>query len=228
MTIRLSDTVSSLLLVIACLSTPACAAEHDLQLWTPITLDAPIHRHVRGYIEVGPRMGNNITGLNQLLIRPALEFRIKERFSVFTGYLWQTTYNNNNVLHEHRLWEQILLNKQIKRLTIINRSRLEQRFFSNLSQTGNRARHLVKLNYSLGDRVYLSTSNEIFVNLNSVTNGPERGIDQDRYFVGLGLKLLKQARIEAGYQLQYVNRSDPFDDLANHAILIQTFVGLWD
>lgn len=215
-------------LILSVVPNHAFAADDDLQLWTPITLDVPIHRKIRGYFEVGPRVGEGVSKLKQLLVRPGLELRVNDNFSLFTGYLWQTTYNDDAVLHEHRIWEQILLDKIIKRLAIINRTRLEQRFFSDLSGTGNRVRHMVKLNYELTKLFYLTTFNELFVNLNSVHDGPRRGIDQNRYFVGLGLKGIKNSWVEAGYQYQYVNRTDPFDDQANHAILIQAFVGLKD
>ncbi|MBA4078800.1 MAG: DUF2490 domain-containing protein, partial [Cyanobacteria bacterium PR.023] len=66
------------------------------------------------------------------------------------------------------------------------------------------------------------------VNLNSVQGGPQAGIDQNRFFAGLGIKAMKKARVEVGYQYQYINRSDQFDDQANHAIVIQSFVGLKD
>lgn len=206
----------------------AADVAHDLQLWTPITLDAPIYRKVRGYLEVNPRVGDDVSRMNQLILRPALELRFNEDFSLFGGYAWVTTYNDNQVLHEHRVWEQVLTDKDIKRLSIINRTRLEQRFFSHLSQTGNRIRHMVKLNYGLTKRLYLTNSNELFVNFNSVRDGPQRGIDQYRMFAGLGVRVLKRNRVELGYQYQYVNRSDEFDDLANHAIVLQTFIGLRD
>ncbi|CAN5431639.1 hypothetical protein BH11CYA1_BH11CYA1_19610 [soil metagenome] len=44
------------------LSQPArAAAEHDLQLWTPIMLDRPICKKVHGYFEVVPRIGDGVT-----------------------------------------------------------------------------------------------------------------------------------------------------------------------
>ncbi|MBX9767627.1 MAG: DUF2490 domain-containing protein [Bdellovibrionales bacterium] len=214
------------------LPTPAANAgvEHDLQIWTPITLDIPIKRKLRGYFEVGPRVGDDASRIRQLLIRPGLEYRFNDHFSLFTGYLWQSTYqyNPSQVLHEHRTWQQILLEKNIKRLSLINRSRLEQRYFEDLSGTGNRLRHLVKGNFRLSKLFYLTTSNELFLNLNSVKDGPQRGIDQNRLFTGIGFKFGKNDRIEFGYQYQYVNRSDEFDDLANHALVFQTYLGLLD
>lgn len=201
--------------------------EHDLQLWTPVTFDARIYRNLRGYLEINPRIGDNITQMSQLLIRPALQYRVNEGCSLFAGYLWATTYQNGDVLHEHRLWEQVLFNKDIKRFSIINRTRLEQRMFPHLADTGNRLRHMIKLEYDLNPKLYLVASDELFINLNSVKNGPQAGIDQNRIFAGVGVRPLKRTRVEAGYQYQWINRTDQFDQ-GNHAILVQTFIGIKD
>lgn len=202
--------------------------EQDLQLWTPVTFDARIYRNLRGYLEINPRIGDNVTRMNQLLVRPALQYRVNEGCSLFAGYLWQTTYQNGNVNHEHRLWEQVLFDKDIKRFSIINRTRLEQRMFPHLPDTGNRLRHMLKLEYDINPKLYLVASDELFINLNSVKNGPQAGIDQNRIFAGFGIRPIKRTRIEMGYQYQYVNRTDQFDDQGNHAILIQTFIGIKD
>ncbi len=213
-------------------ATTQCLAdvEHDFQIWTPITLDFPINRKLRGYFEVGPRIGDGASRINQLLVRPGLEYRFTDHASLFTGYLWQSTYqyNPSKVLHEHRIWQQLLFEKDIKRLQLINRTRLEQRCFEDLAGTGNRLRHLVKGNLKLSKLFYLTTSNELFLNLNSVNDGPQRGVDQNRFFSGIGFKFGKNDRIEFGYQHQYVNRSDEFDDQANNALIFQTYFGLLD
>ncbi len=221
---------NSLLVCLAALSAelPVWAGvEHDLQLWTPITLDIPVKKRFRAYLEVNPRMGDGVSGLSQLLIRPALQFNLNKHTSLFGGYTWLTTYNDT-VLHEHRIWEQILFTRERQRLALINRTRLEQRIFTHLPQTGNRVRHLVKLNCDLNKRLYLTASDELFINLNTVENGPQAGIDQNRMFAGLGIKTVKRSRVEIGYQYQYINRRDQFDDQANHAIVIQSFVGILD
>ncbi len=201
--------------------------EHDLQLWTPVTFDARIYRNLRGYLEVNPRIGDNITQMNQLLIRPALQYKVNEGCSLFAGYLWGTTYQNGDVLHENRLWEQVLFDKDIKRLSIINRTRLEQRMFPHLADTGNRLRHMLKLEYDLNPKLYLVASDELFINLNSVKNGPQGGIDQNRIFAGVGVRPIPKTRVEIGYQFQYINRTDQFD-IGNHAIMVQTFIGIKD
>jgi len=201
--------------------------EHDLQLWTPVTFDSRIYRNLRGYLEINPRIGDNVTRMSQLLVRPALQYRVNDGCSLFAGYLWATTYQNGDVLHEHRLWEQVLFDKDIKRFSIINRTRLEQRMFPHLADTGNRLRHMLKLEYDLNKKLYLVASDELFINLNSVKNGPQAGIDQNRIFAGVGVRPLPKTRVEAGYQFQWINRTDQFD-LGNHAIVIQTFIGIKD
>jgi len=220
-----------LLLVSTCLPPKAIAsAEHDFQLWTPVTLDEPIRGKLRGYFEVTPRIGYNASQISQLLVRPGLEYRYKPNLGFFAGYLWQTNYSNQNsqVVHENRIWQQVLGSTDVKRFTLIGRTRLEQRFLGGVNGCSNRFRQMLKLNMALNKRFYITGSDELFINLNSLNGGPEAGIDQNRIFVGLGVKTIKRSRVEVGYQLQYVNRTDNFDDQANHAIVIQTFVGLRD
>lgn len=223
---------TSIILVIMsllfCAAPSYAGVDSDLQLWVPTTFDARIYRNWRGYLEVTPRIGNNVTRINQLLVRPALQYKFNDGCSLFAGYLWQTTYQNGETLHEHRLWEQALFDKDIKRFSIINRTRLEQRMFPHLAGTGNRLRHMLKLEYDLNSKLYLVASDELFINLNSVTNGPQAGIDQNRIFAGVGVRPFSRTRFEVGYQYQYVNRSDPFDDQGNHAIVMQSFIGIKD
>lgn len=219
--------VSAIALML-CAEPAQAAADHDLQLWTPIMLDRTVYKRVHGYLEVIPRIGDNVSGLNQLLLRPALEYKVKDNFSLFAGYLWLSNYTDAGVQNEHRIWQQVLMNKSFKRCLLINRTRIEERLFEPLAGTGVRLRHLVKVNYPLHKRIYATAQDELFVNLNSVQGGPQAGIDQNRFFAGLGIKAMKKARVEVGYQYQYINRSDQFDDQANHAIVIQSFVGLKD
>ncbi len=224
-------TMAALMQLVFWTGAPAFASngvEHDLQLWTPITLDCKIYKRWRGYFEVAPRLGDGVSGLNQLLIRPAIEYRKRDNLPFMVGYLWLSSYAGENVINEHRIWEQLLVNNRYKKLTIINRARVEQRLFENLPNAGVRLRHMLKLNYPISKRFYATAQDELFVNANRVENGPQAGIDQNRIFAGIGFKPHKRARTEVGYQYQYVNRSDQFDDQANHAIVIQSFIGITD
>jgi hypothetical protein len=108
------------------------------------------------------------------------------------GYLWLSSYAGENVINEHRIWEQLLVNNRYKRLTIINRARVEQRLFENLPNAGVRLRHMLKLNYPISKRIYATAQDELFVNANSVENGPQAGIDQNRIFAGIGIQAAQE------------------------------------
>jgi hypothetical protein len=202
---------------------PAIAQEHAFQMWQPVYISFPLRRRWKGYFEVNPREADGIGQLRQLLIRPALEYRPSDSLSIFAGYCWNY---QPHIPQEHRPFQQITATTRIKKLTLINRSRLEERIFENLSHAGVRARHMVRASYPIIGSVYGVVYDELFVNLNSVQNGPQRGIDQNRLFVGIGRQLHPKVRGEIGYQLQYVNRADEFDDQANHTLLTQFFVTL--
>jgi hypothetical protein len=201
--------------------TPASAQQHDFQLWQPVFTSVPLRGRWYGYFEVNPREGDG--QLRQLLLRPALEYRSSKRLSLFAGYCWNYI---PNVPRENRPYQQISVTNQIKKLTIINRTRLEQRIFDHLNRVSVRARHMVRASYPIVGSYYGVVYEELFVNLNTVENGPQRGIDQNRFFVGAGKQIRRGLRGEIGYQLQYVNGSDQFDDQANHALLTNFYVTL--
>jgi hypothetical protein len=209
------------LLTVSAEWTPAAAQNHAFQQWQPNFTSFPLRGRWRGYFETNPREGDG--QLRQLLIRPALEYRASKRLSIFAGYCWNYI---PNVPRENRPFQQITVTNQIKKLTLTNRSRLEQRIFDHLNRVSVRARHMVRASYPIVGSYYGVVYEELFVNLNTVENGPQKGIDQNRFFVGVGKQINRAVRGEIGYQLQYVNAADRFDDQANHTLLTQVFVNL--
>jgi hypothetical protein len=207
--------------------TKASGQKQSFQMWQPIYLDGTIRGNVRGYFEVNPRESEGITKMEQLLIRPGLEYRFSPRASIFAGYCWFTGYQPK-FTQEQRLWQQLLFTNQIKKLSIQNRTRLEERIFEHLPSAGVRLRHFLKASYPLTQNTYLVSFEELFLNLNNVRGGPQKGIDQNRVFLGLGRRLSNSARVEVGYQLQYVHRPGKLEDNLNHVLLAQLFWGLRD
>lgn len=72
------------------------------------------------------------------------------------------------------------------------------------------------------------TQNEIFFNLNSPTNGPGGGFDQNRIFVGLNKKINKHLSVDGDYQLQAINTNEAslFNTL-NHILRLRFFFNKW-
>jgi len=71
----------------------------------------------------------------------------------------------------------------------------------------------------------LVVQDEIFFNLNSPTNGPDSGLDQNRVFVGINRSLNKHMNVDAGYQFQSINTDDSgvFNDKRS-ILLLQIFL----
>ena len=68
---------------------------------------------------------------------------------------------------------------------------------------------------------------EIFVNLNAVGNGPDSGLDQNRFFLGMNHRFTDQFNMDLGYQMQALNnRSSGLINQINHIILLQFFINL--
>lgn len=208
------------------------SVDHNFQMWTPVYLDVALYRprpKARGYLEVNPRLGDNLNGINQLILRPALGYRFNHHVGIYTGYAWITNYQPNYI-QENRVWQQLGIGWVLfKRLQTLNRFRLEERFIQGThGDCSMRGRYMLRLATPLwkNSRWYAVASDELFINFNTVEDGPVRGIDQNRIYGGLGRQLSTHLRVECGYQQQYVNRQDPTADQANHVLMLQTFIDL--
>ena len=60
----------------------------------------------------------------------------------------------------------------------------------------------------------MAATNELFVHLNDVDGGPRAGFDQNRLFVGVGLRASDGTRVELGPMLTYTARPQGDDLLA--------------
>ncbi len=201
--------------------------EDDLGLWSPIYLEAPITERILGKFEVNSRIQENITHINQLIVRPSIGYKLNKNLSIWQGYGWNTFYIPR-FLREQRLWNQILHEKEFSKLSLVNRFRFEERFIQDVEGVSLRARYLLRGLYPIGKtkRWGIALSDELFVNLNSHFNGPQAGIDQNRFFIGINRKLSNHADLEGGYQLQYINANRPKVDKLNHIILISLYIYL--
>ncbi len=210
---------------------PQSAAEpplkNDLQNWDVVTLTLPVTpgKKVLWYAEAQPRVGNlqdrgTRSDFSQLILRTAVGYRITPKVSLWQGYAWVPVFEPKN-LNENRIFQQLLINSKLRRLELTNRTRLEERWIENTHGTSVRLRHLVKGLYPIrhSEKWYYAASNELFINLKGVDNGPKSGFDQNRLYVGIHRKLGKHMNAEAGYLNQYINAKDPLPNRMNHAIM---------
>ncbi len=217
--------VLSLVLVICCTSAKQveAAIDHDMQLWFPLYNRLSLPGNFRGWLEANPRYGNNASEIDQFLLRPAIGYQITPSLSLWQGYAWVTNYEPR-FRDEHRLYQQLSYRHRFSRFKISSRTRFEERFIRNAVGTALRAREMVRGDIPFGqdERWALVIYDEMFMNLNTIRNGPKSGFDQNRFFVGINHKLTKTVAVDFGYQNQTINRKGA--NTMNHIILIQWFL----
>lgn len=224
--VRIAFWVGIVLVLSVALPQRVSAGSHDFQIWTPVYLTVNFSDKIQGWYEAQPRFGDDASQVNQLLLRTALGYRVADHWSIWQGYAW-TPNIEPKFKTENRIYQQLLYIQKFPALKIMSRTRLEQRWIKDVSGTAVRFRTLLRGQVPLGDqgRWSIVGQDEIFFNLNSPTNGPDSGLDQNRLFVGINRVMNEHLNVDAGYQFQSINTSESgiFNDKRS-ILLIQAFL----
>lgn len=206
----------------------AGAADQAFQWWQPVYTDFPIlNKKLRGYIESNPRSNDGLEGLDIYILRSAIGYKFRKNIEAYAGYAyvndWIPTHVRENRTYQQFGYGQVLF----KRIQVLHRFRTEQRFFSDREGCSSRLRYMLRLATPIRNtKWYVVASDELFINTNSLSSGPNAGIDQNRLYGALGRQINQKVRVEIGYQWQLINRSDPIPDKANHQLMTQAFISL--
>lgn len=161
---------------------------------------------------------------DQLILRPAVFFKFQPHASVWLGYDTAISHPaGQSASRENRLWQQFQYQfEEVANVTVISRTRLEQRRREDVAELGHRLRQMVRVSVPSAVHANLSwvAFDELFVNLNQTEWGVQRGIDQNRLFVGVNWKINHASNVDAGYLNQWVNTRTV--DRENH-VLMTTF-----
>jgi hypothetical protein len=217
-------------LTASCLtSTLSYAQSSDVQSWTQVITQLNVTKEWFVYMEGQPRVGDDVSRLERLIIRPALGYNINPNIALFLGYAWTPTFMNNDYQedfrNENRIWQQVLVKDSRWGLDWQHRLRQEQRFIEDAAGPSNRTRYLVRGSYPLSNsgKFGLTGYNEIFVNLNSEYKGPKGGFDRDRFFFGPYFKQ-GPGRYEIGYLGEYAQRFDEDGGRYINALMVMAFL----
>jgi len=162
--------------------------------------------------EIQYRNYNAIGDLEQLLLRTGLGHNFNEsRNNILLGYGYILSENyigtsdDKVSVNEHRIFQQLISKQNIGQVKLNHRYRFEQRFVE--SDFRLRFRYFLGLNIPLNHKekdksnYYLSAYNEIFLNTKSAV------FDRNRLYAGLGYRINKNIRLEAGYMNQFFETS---------------------
>jgi hypothetical protein len=212
----------------------------DFRLWTPVYLTVNLPSKFLAYMEVNPRIGDDVTNIDQLLLRPAIGYKLTENLSIWQGYAWVGNFNQRHTppqspfFEENRIFQQVIYTQKFSGFKFMSRTRLEERWIEHADGTALRFRQMLRLAYPLpiASDWALVGYDEIFINLNAVGvpagKGPGAGIDQNRFFLGINKTFNQYFNVDIGYQNQMINsRQLPGNaNLINHIFLLQFFINL--
>lgn len=193
----------------------------DFQIWIPVNTTVKLTDNVKGFLEVQPRFGHDAGHLDTGIVRPALGWSINKNWTIWGGYLMQTSRNakTDEYSYENRSWEGLTYNNTMESGSSIEvRNRLEQRFLPHNGDISHRWRTRIRGEYVLNGPWSLIGSNEIFFNLVSNENDAQIKQDpaQNRAYVGVGYRFNTNFQIETGYLNQYVFNQKSKPDGSNN------------
>ena len=160
--------------------------------------------------EVQYRNYNAVGDLEQLLFRVGLGYTFNESKNnvlLGYGYILSENYLDNNTekvsVSGHRIFQQFTSKQKIGIVSLNHRYRFEQRFVQ--SDFKMRLRYFLGLNIPLtkkeNNKLYFSAYNEIFLNTEPAV------FDRNRLYGGIGYRINKNVRLEAGYMNQFFEKN---------------------
>lgn len=174
------------------------------------------------------RSSDELKQVQTILLRPGINFHVRKNITLTAGYAFIANRYKlggaSDMAIEHRIWEQVLINQKIKKITLAHRFRLEQRFLPSLSvNNGDITTHghtamlgrlryfargvipLTKIENTFTKGPFTALQNEVFVNVFNRDKVNGKFFDQNRAYIALGYRLNPKADLEIGYLHQYVN-----------------------
>jgi Protein of unknown function (DUF2490) len=191
------------------------------------------------------RQSEFISKQNQLLFQYGLTYNLNQNLTLGAGHAFSRYYPvgefaAKSEYPEHRFWQHIILKSQIQKTEWLARFRVEQRFLylPRLIDSHYAASDTASLTYRLrvsnkfsipinkskieDKSYYVYLADELFINAAGVVN--YNIFDQNRFQLGLGYVIPKAGRIELGYVLQSVQKSDGIRIENNHFLSVN-FIG---
>lgn len=181
------------------------------------------------YDEIHIRRAEGIIEKQQLLLRPALAYRINSHVDFFVGYSYVKTYPYGEqpvklATPENHFWQQLLVRQQVGKVGLLHRYRLEERWVARVVENSpgsfaldgtdymNRFRYRVLARVPLytleagKKQLFFSGWDELFLHLDK--NFMPASFNQNRFFLGLGYQFNAMGNIQAGYMDHVVRKND--------------------
>lgn len=174
----------------------------DRQVWVQTLALGQLSENWRTHLEVQPRFMNDASELGLTIIRGAIGRRIAPRATLFLGYGWVPRTLGSGVRDERRVWQQLsLVGPRLGGWSTSARLRLEQRTLDPWEDVSHRLRMLARIQRGAATpgRWGAYAYNELMLNFDDTSRGPQSGFDRNRFSTGLSRRLSTIVSIDAGY-----------------------------
>jgi hypothetical protein len=213
-----------LVLLTALAPQAALGAEDDTQQWSSVTLKYGITPEISANFMTRARFDEDISHKKDVLIRPWISIKGTDGMSIALGYDRIEPFPSS-AGYENRVWQQMGLAHKFSDIPISGYLRLEERFLEDVDTTILRARQRISLEIPVPDTSwYMASFNEVFVNLNSDSDGPRSGFDQNWLFFGPGRKFGEHLNAKFGYQWVHQRKRGPNENV--HALVLSLTIQL--
>jgi hypothetical protein len=203
--------------------------------WAMYFGDHPISPKWNVHLEGQWRRMGPFTRWEQLLLRPAITYKLNPKVWVTGGYAYVQSYRYGDfpvseTFPEHRLYQELLLRTPIGKVGFDQRYRFEERFVELTNAQGrtgdwqyrNRFRAFYRATIPTPNpKLYITFYVEPFLPL-SPNRGPSN-IEQNRSYGALGIRLNKENRVELGYLHQFIQQRNGRVNEHNHLLQIGWF-----
>jgi hypothetical protein len=200
---------------------------NDLNAWETIVLQIPLSERWRLNTLTQIRTKHKLSDAERFLQFADVNYFVDKdkHWSVGAGYAWTPSFEPK-FRNENRVYEQVIFQHPLKGGQFTGRNRLEQRFIADAASVANWNRTLLQYSQPIPkiSGCYWTAWNEILVQLYGVHNGPKRGLDQNRTYVGVGKNLTNHLRLEGGYMLLYAHRPGPAAESLAHTLMTQLVI----
>lgn len=173
--------------------------KNKLVNWNYIDFTIPlkfIHPKLFFTESISPRVKNNLTDMDVVVLRSQLGYRATDDLTLSLGYDWRRRFNALGSF-ENRTWQQLEAKKDFGKHVFNTRVRLEQRIIEDQSFR-MRLRPRLAYKYKITDSFSVELSDELlfsFIDNNS--------FEQNRILLNLQKKVNQNLNLNLGYQFQH-------------------------
>jgi|GEM_PF-3666966 len=152
-----------------------------------------------------PPVSDGGVGSFLAIVRPGIGYRFLPWLTLDVGYAFLPVVSAAGPVlgAEHRAWTHLVVAKKLGPVALQFRPRFEVRFSGSSDTPGARLRTFGRVNVDIAGPVYLPIWDEAFWQLNRF-GSLEAGLDENRAFVGVGVKPVPWLGLELGYMNRWL------------------------